>query len=82
MQGVPALSDLKLRGSYGSMGNGNIAAYTFNELFNISKSGRILNGIQPQVTGAPAGDTTLHRPPSRVIPCPLVCPAALSPWNV
>jgi TonB-linked SusC/RagA family outer membrane protein len=48
------ISDLKFRGSYGSMGNGNIAAYTFNELFNITKSGRILNGIQPQYTGAPA----------------------------
>jgi TonB-linked SusC/RagA family outer membrane protein len=48
------ISDLKLRGSYGSMGNGNIAAYTFNELFNITKSTRILNGIQPQYTGAPA----------------------------
>ena len=51
---VHFISDLKFRGSYGSMGNGNIAAYTFNELFNISKSGRILNGIQPQFTGAPA----------------------------
>src|SRR5687768_169352 len=48
------ISDLKFRGSYGSMGNGNIAAYTFNELFNITKSNRILNGIQPQYTGAPA----------------------------
>ncbi|MEO6529277.1 MAG: SusC/RagA family TonB-linked outer membrane protein [Gemmatimonadaceae bacterium] len=48
------ISDLKFRGSYGSMGNGNINAYTFNELFNITKSGRILNGIQPQFTGAPA----------------------------
>jgi TonB-linked SusC/RagA family outer membrane protein len=48
------ISDLKFRGSYGSMGNGNIAAYTFNELFNITKSGRILNGTQPQLTAAPA----------------------------
>ena len=48
------ISDLKFRGSYGSMGNGNIAAYTFNELLNIAKSGRILNGIQPQFTGAPS----------------------------
>ena len=47
------VSDLKFRGSWGSMGNGNIAAYTFNELFNITKSTRILNGIQPQYTGAP-----------------------------
>jgi TonB-linked SusC/RagA family outer membrane protein len=48
------IGDLKFRGSYGSMGNGNIAAYTFNELFNITKSSRILNGVQPQYTGAPA----------------------------
>jgi TonB-linked SusC/RagA family outer membrane protein len=48
------VSDLKFRASVGSMGNGNIASYTFNELFNITKSSRILNGIQPQYTGAPA----------------------------
>lgn len=48
------ISDLKFRGSYGSMGNGNIAAYAFNENFGITKSGRVLNGIQPQYTGAPA----------------------------
>ena len=48
------ISDLKVRGSYGAMGNGNIAAYAFNELLGISKSGRILNGIQPQFTGAPS----------------------------
>jgi TonB-linked SusC/RagA family outer membrane protein len=48
------ISDLKFRGSVGSMGNGNIASYTFNELFNITKSTRILNGNQPQYTGAPA----------------------------
>lgn len=48
------ISDLKFRASYGSMGNGNIAAYTFTENFGITKSTRILNGIQPQFTGAPA----------------------------
>lgn len=50
------ISDLKFRGSVGSMGNGNIASYTFNELFNITKSTRILgvSGVQPQYTGAPA----------------------------
>jgi TonB-linked SusC/RagA family outer membrane protein len=48
------ISDLKIRASYGSMGNGNIAAYAFNENFGITKSGRILNGIQPQYTGAPS----------------------------
>jgi len=47
------ISDLKIRASYGSMGNGNIASYAFTENFGISRSGRILNGIQPQFTGAP-----------------------------
>ena len=47
------ISDLKFRGSIGSMGNGNIGAYTFNELFNITRSNRILAGVQPQYTGAP-----------------------------
>jgi TonB-linked SusC/RagA family outer membrane protein len=48
------ISDLKFRGSYGSMGNGNIGAYAFHDIFNISQSGRILNGIQPRVTSAPS----------------------------
>ena len=47
------VSDLKFRASYGSMGNGNIGSYIFNELFNIRQSGRILNGIQPQITSTP-----------------------------
>ena len=49
------ISDLKFRGSYGSMGNGSIAAYTFNELFGVTKSTRILgpSGLQPQYTSAP-----------------------------
>jgi TonB-linked SusC/RagA family outer membrane protein len=48
------ISDLKLRGSYGSMGNGNIGAYAFQEIFNISQSGRVLNGLQPRTTSAPS----------------------------
>lgn len=48
------VSDLKLRGSYGSLGNGNINSYMFLETFSISKSGRILNGLQPQRTGRPS----------------------------
>jgi TonB-linked SusC/RagA family outer membrane protein len=54
--GVPRhiVSDLKLRGSYGSMGNGNINAYAFQEIFNISQSGRVLNGLQPRTTSAPS----------------------------
>lgn len=48
------ISELKLRGSYGSMGNGNIGSYVFQETFNISQSGRILNGVQPQYTSRPS----------------------------
>jgi TonB-linked SusC/RagA family outer membrane protein len=48
-----AISDLKLRASYGSLGNGNIASYAFQEVFNISQSGVILNGARPQTTRNP-----------------------------
>ncbi|MBC3540609.1 SusC/RagA family TonB-linked outer membrane protein [Rufibacter sediminis] len=47
------VSELKLRGSYGSLGNGNISSYAFQEQFNISQSGRVLNGIRPQQTSQP-----------------------------
>ncbi|WP_239494937.1 SusC/RagA family TonB-linked outer membrane protein [Pedobacter yulinensis] len=47
------ISDLKLRASYGSLGNGNINSYAFQEIFNISQSGVILNGSRPQVTQNP-----------------------------
>jgi TonB-linked SusC/RagA family outer membrane protein len=49
-----AISDLKFRASYGSLGNGNIPSYQFMELFNISQSGRILGGIRPQTTSQPS----------------------------
>lgn len=48
------ISDFKLRGSYGSLGNGNIASYAFQEIFNISQSGVILNGVRPSTTRIPA----------------------------
>lgn len=48
-----AISDLKLRASYGSLGNGNIDSYRFMELFNIRQSGRVLGGIRPQITSQP-----------------------------
>ncbi|HZG25714.1 MAG TPA: SusC/RagA family TonB-linked outer membrane protein, partial [Chitinophagaceae bacterium] len=48
-----AVSELKLRASYGSLGNGNIASYSFQEIFNISQSGVILNGSRPQTTRNP-----------------------------
>jgi TonB-linked SusC/RagA family outer membrane protein len=47
------LSNLKIRASYGSLGNGNIAPYAFYEKFNISQSGRVINGIRPQTTSQP-----------------------------
>jgi len=47
------LTTLKLRASYGSLGNGNISPYSFTENFQISQSGRIINGQRPQSTGMP-----------------------------
>lgn len=47
------ITDLKFRASYGSLGNGNIASYVYQELFNISQSGRLLGGIKPQLTSRP-----------------------------
>lgn len=48
-----AISDLKIRASYGSLGNGNIASYAFQEKFAITQSGRVINGIRPQMTNQP-----------------------------
>jgi TonB-linked SusC/RagA family outer membrane protein len=48
-----AISDLKLRASYGSLGNGNINPYSFLETFNITQSGRVINGQLPQQTSQP-----------------------------
>ncbi|KAA0992659.1 SusC/RagA family TonB-linked outer membrane protein [Dyadobacter aurulentus] len=46
-------SNVKLRASYGSLGNGNVDPYSFNEKFSISQSGRVINGIRPQTTRQP-----------------------------
>ena len=48
------ISDLKLRASYGSLGNGNISSYTFQEQLSITQSGRIINGVKPQYTRNPS----------------------------
>ena len=48
-----AISDLKIRASYGSLGNGNIASYNYQERFNISQSGRVIDGVLGQYTSAP-----------------------------
>jgi len=48
-----AISDLKIRASYCSLGNGNIASYNYQERFNISQSGRVIDGVLGQYTSAP-----------------------------
>lgn len=48
------ISDVKLRASYGSLGNGNISSYVYQEQFSISQSGYILNGVRPQQTSRPS----------------------------
>ncbi|CAL1521453.1 TonB-dependent receptor [Chitinophaga sp. MM2321] len=50
---VTAISDLKIRGSYGSLGNGNIGSYAFQEKMDIKQSGRVINGTKPQQTSQP-----------------------------
>ncbi|MGV3710199.1 MAG: SusC/RagA family TonB-linked outer membrane protein [Gemmatimonas sp.] len=48
------VNDLRFSISRGSMGNGNGGAYQFQQTFNISQSGVIVNGTRPQQTSAPA----------------------------
>lgn len=48
------ISNLKVRASYGSLGNGNIASYMYQEVFSISQSGDILGGSRPQWTSRPS----------------------------
>jgi TonB-linked SusC/RagA family outer membrane protein len=48
------ISNLKLRASYGSLGNGNISSYIYQKQFSISQSGIILNGQLPQTTSRPS----------------------------
>lgn len=47
-------SDIKVRASYGSLGNGNVAPYSFLELLSIKTSDRVLNGTLNKYTSAPA----------------------------
>jgi TonB-linked SusC/RagA family outer membrane protein len=47
------ISDVKIRGSYGSLGNGNVGSYSFQELLDIKTSGRVLNGALNKYTSAP-----------------------------
>lgn len=48
-----AISDMKLRASYGTLGNGNISPYKFLETMSVTQMGRILNGIRPDYTQQP-----------------------------
>jgi len=48
------LSDMKIRASYGSLGNGNVSPYSFMELLAISTSGRVLNGALNKYTSNPS----------------------------
>jgi len=47
------IANLKLRASYGLLGNGNISPYTFTENFAISPSERVIAGSRPQQTSQP-----------------------------
>ena len=47
------ISNLKVRASYGSLGNGNIDSYAYQEQFSIYQSSDILGGIKPQATSQP-----------------------------
>ncbi|RXK81457.1 SusC/RagA family TonB-linked outer membrane protein [Filimonas effusa] len=47
------LNDWKIRGSYGSLGNGNVQPYRYLEQMNVSKMSVILNGIQDNYTQLP-----------------------------
>lgn len=48
-----AISDVKVRASYGSLGNGNISPYSFLELLQIGTSERILGGQKNKYTSSP-----------------------------
>ncbi|MCE5347379.1 MAG: TonB-dependent receptor [Bacteroidales bacterium] len=48
------MSNVKIRASYGSLGNGNIDPYRFMELLTISTSTNVLNGALNKYTSAPA----------------------------
>ncbi|MFY0254088.1 SusC/RagA family TonB-linked outer membrane protein [Chitinophaga sp. 30R24] len=47
------ISDLKVRGSYGSLGNGNVESYAYQEKMNITQSNRVINGVKQQQTAQP-----------------------------
>ncbi len=47
------VSNLKLRGSYGSLGNGNVAPYQFLASMPVDILDRVINGVKPVYTNNP-----------------------------
>ena len=47
------VSNIKLRGSYGSLGNSNVGVYAYDETFDFS-TGTIINGQKVRYTSAPS----------------------------
>ncbi|MEN6618472.1 MAG: TonB-dependent receptor [Rikenellaceae bacterium] len=47
------ISQLKVRASYGSLGNGNIQPYLYLESMPVAISSRIINGVYPTMTNNP-----------------------------
>lgn len=47
------ISNIKIRGSYGSLGNGNVSPYAFMELYNIQTMSRLISGNLQQATSVP-----------------------------
>ncbi len=48
-----AVSDLKLRASYGALGNGNVNPYQFLQTMSVSKLQMAINGVIPDYTQQP-----------------------------
>jgi TonB-linked SusC/RagA family outer membrane protein len=47
------ISNLKIRGSFGSLGNGAVSPYSFLETMSVTKLDRLLDGTIPQITHRP-----------------------------
>lgn len=49
-----SINNLKFRASYGTLGNGNVAAYRYLEQMSVAKTSVILGGVQPSYTSIPS----------------------------
>lgn len=47
------VSNLKIRGSLGSLGNGNVSPYSFLETMPVSQLNRMIDGVNPLLTNQP-----------------------------